>query len=136
MAPLQGEWGGAGTTQDGARRKSALTPGQGRFAPATCRWPQPMSSVSTYCTGPLLRFSRHSLPSHDRRVAPSGLANGGCGEQRLQDIACGCGAVAYTRDGVSPSGSQWVGCGAMDLDPMPSMLSYHPIFSLHMTFFR
>lgn len=45
-----------------------------------------MSSVSTRCTG-LSRLSRHSLPSHDRRVAPSGLTNGGCGEQRLHDIA-------------------------------------------------
>ena len=65
-------------------------PAQGAFFflfAATCRWPQPMSSASTRCTGPLSRLSRHSLPSHGRLVAPSALANGGCGEQRLQDIA-------------------------------------------------
>src|SRR5215203_5465461 len=47
-----------------------------------------MSSSTTHCIGSLARPTFHlSLPSHDRRVAPSGLANGGCGEQRLQDMA-------------------------------------------------
>ena len=45
----------------------------------------------------------------DRRVAPSGLANGGCGEQRLQDIARttvpseALGWMSIWRRSVSPS---------------------------------
>ena len=58
------------------------------FASAICPCPQPMSSSTTHRTGSFARPRFHlSLPSQDRRVAPSGLANGGCGEQRLQDIA-------------------------------------------------
>ena len=63
-----------------------------------------------YRTGSASRLRRHlSLPSQDRRVAPSGLANGGCGEHRLQDIARttvpseALGWMSIWRRSVSPS---------------------------------